>query len=159
MPNLDSFAIKISQGFFDNPKLGLASVNGLMVLFSSRTGFVEALFLDNGYLTDVRTAAAGAVAAKYLAREDACVATVYGAGVQAGLQLEVLMLVRSIAQARIWALDPAKALLKAEELSDWLGIPVTAVEDTHEASAGADILITTTPAETPVLMSDWLEAG
>ena len=60
VPGLDSFAIKISPGFFDNPKLGLPSVNGLMVLFSAKTGMVEAVLLDNGYLTDVRTAAAGA---------------------------------------------------------------------------------------------------
>ena len=68
VPGLDGFAIKISPGFFDNPKLGLPSVNGLMVYLSARTGLVEALLLDNGYLTDVRTAAAGAVAAKHLAR-------------------------------------------------------------------------------------------
>ena len=59
VPGLDGFAIKISPGFFDNPKLGLPSLNGLMVLLSARTGLVEALLLDNGYLTDVRTAAAG----------------------------------------------------------------------------------------------------
>ncbi len=81
VPGLDGFAIKISPGFFDNPKLGLPSLNGLMVLFSARTGLVEALLLDNGYLTDVRTAAAGAVAAKHLARPEAAVATVLGAGV------------------------------------------------------------------------------
>ncbi len=68
VPGLDGFAIKISPGFFDNPKLGLPSVNGLMVYLSAKTGLVEALLLDNGYLTDVRTAAAGAVAAKHLAR-------------------------------------------------------------------------------------------
>src|SRR3546814_8393840 len=69
VPGLDGFAIKISPGFFDNPKLGLPSVNGMMVLFSARTGLAEALLLDNGYLTDVRTAAAGAVAAKHLDRK------------------------------------------------------------------------------------------
>ena len=68
VPGFDGFALKVSPGFFDNPKLGLPSLNGLMVLFSARTGLVEALLLDNGYLTDVRTAAAGAVAAKHLAR-------------------------------------------------------------------------------------------
>ncbi len=64
VPGLDGFAIKISPGFFDNPKLGLPSLNGLMVLLSARTGLVEALLLDNGYLTQVRTAAAGAVASQ-----------------------------------------------------------------------------------------------
>ena len=68
VPGFDGFAIKVSPGFFDNPKLGLPSVNGLMVFLSARTGLVEALLLDNGYLTDVRTAAAGAVAARHLSR-------------------------------------------------------------------------------------------
>src|SRR5689334_17911477 len=88
VPGFDGFAIKVSPGFFDNPKIGLPSLNGLMVLLSSKTGLVQALLLDNGYLTDVRTAAAGAVAANHLARKDASIATVFGAGVQARLQLE-----------------------------------------------------------------------
>ncbi|MGB3389382.1 MAG: ornithine cyclodeaminase family protein, partial [Pseudaminobacter sp.] len=102
VPGVDGFAIKISPGFFDNPKIGLPSLNGMMVLLSARTGLVEALLLDNGYLTDIRTAAAGAVAAKHLARPDASVAAIFGAGVQARLQLEALMLVRPVRQARIW---------------------------------------------------------
>ena len=61
VPGLDGFAIKVSPGFFDNPGLGLASLNGLMVLLSARTGLVRAVFLDNGYLTDLRTAAAGSL--------------------------------------------------------------------------------------------------
>ena len=67
IPGFPGFAIKVSPGFFDNPKLGLPSLNGLMILFSATTGLVEAVFLDNGYLTDLRTAAAGAVAARHLA--------------------------------------------------------------------------------------------
>lgn len=109
VPGIDAFAIKISPGFFNNPQIGLPSVNGMMVLFSSKTGLVEALLLDNGYLTDVRTAAAGAVAAKYLARKDASIATIFGAGVQAQLQLKALTLVRPIGEARLWARDPQKA--------------------------------------------------
>ncbi|RUU46609.1 ornithine cyclodeaminase family protein, partial [Mesorhizobium sp. M2C.T.Ca.TU.002.02.1.1] len=50
VPGIDGFAIKISPGFFDNPKLGLPSVNGMMVLLSAKTGLIEALLLDNGYL-------------------------------------------------------------------------------------------------------------
>ena len=95
VPDVESFAIKMSPGFFDNPKLGLPSTSGLLVLFSSTTGVLEALLLDNGYLTDVRTAAAGAVA-KYLARENAKRACVIGAGVQAKMQLKALTLVRPI---------------------------------------------------------------
>ena len=58
VPGLDGFAINISPGFFGNPEIGLPSTNGLMVLLSSKTGLVQALLLDSGYLTDVRTAAA-----------------------------------------------------------------------------------------------------
>lgn len=159
VPGVPSFAIKISPGFFDNPKLGLPSVNGMMVLLSARTGLVEALLLDNGYLTDVRTAAAGAVAAKHLARADAAVAAVFGAGVQARLQLKALTLVRPIAEARIWARDFSKAQAAAAELSQELGIPVTAVADGAAAARGADVVITTTPSETPVLLDAWLSPG
>ena len=124
VPGVDGFAIKVSPGFFDNPKLGLPSLNGLMILLSSKTGLVEALLLDNGYLTDVRTAAAGAVAAKHLSRPDAQVAAIFGAGIQARLQLEALTLVRPIKQARIWARDRAKADAAARELTSSLRIEV-----------------------------------
>jgi len=159
IPGVDSLAIKISPGFFDNPDLGLPSVNGLMVLFSTRTGMVEALLLDNGYLTDVRTAAAGAVAAKYLARADSRHAAILGAGVQGGLQLEALTLVRDIESATIWARNPDKAEARAEELSNGLGIKVTASPDVATATADADIIVTTTPSTRPFLMAEHIKAG
>ncbi|MEQ9607141.1 MAG: ornithine cyclodeaminase family protein, partial [Kiloniellaceae bacterium] len=80
VPGLDRLAMKMSPGFFDNPKIGLPSLNGLMVVFSSKTGLVEAILLDNGYLTDLRTAAAGGVAADTLARQDATKIGIVGAG-------------------------------------------------------------------------------
>ncbi|WP_319569071.1 ectoine utilization protein EutC [Cohaesibacter marisflavi] len=159
VPGLDSFAIKISPGFFDNPKLGLPSLNGLMVLFSAQTGIVEAVLLDNGYLTDLRTAAAGAVAAKALSRADSKVATIYGTGLQARLQLEALCLVRPITSARIWGRSPDKVKATASELSEKLGIDIKAFESGQGAAKGADILVTTTPSQSPILMADWLEPG
>ena len=74
--------------------IGLPSLNGLMMLFSAKTGLAEALFLDNGYLTDVRTAAAGAVAAKYLAPGNVTTAGVIGTCVQARLQIAAAHMVR-----------------------------------------------------------------
>jgi len=159
VPGLDGFAIKISPGFFDNPKMGLPSTNGMMVLLSSRTGLVQALLLDNGYLTDVRTAAAGAVAARNLSREDSRVAAIFGAGMQARLQLEALKLVRPVAEARLWARDHEKAKAAAAELSDKLEIPVQAIGDPQAAIRGADLIVTTTPAERPIIRSEWLEPG
>jgi len=159
IPGLDSFAIKVSPGFFNNPSIGLPSTNGLMIQFSARTGLIEALLLDNGYLTDVRTAAAGAVAAKYLARENAYVATIFGAGMQAGMQLEALTLVRPITEARIWARNFDNAQKAARSFSEKIGIPVTPVADAQQACVGTDIIVTTTPSETPLIRAEWLVSG
>ncbi len=159
VPGLDGFAIKISPGFFDNPKLGLPSTNGMMVLLSARTGLVEALLLDNGYLTDIRTAAAGAVAAKHLSRPDSAVAAIFGAGMQARLQLEALMLVRPIREARIWARDAARAAVAAAELRERLGIAVRAEPDAAEAANGADVIVTTTPSAEPLIHAGFVSAG
>ncbi|MGR9347759.1 ectoine utilization protein EutC (plasmid) [Rhizobium leguminosarum] len=159
VPGIEGLAIKISPGFFDNPKIGLPSTNGMMVLLSSRTGLVQALLLDNGYLTDMRTAAAGAVAAKHLSRENASVAAIFGAGMQAQLQLEALTLVRPIREARIWARDADKAQSVAADLAGKLGFPVTAILDARGAMTGADLIVTTTPSETPIIEAGWLEPG
>ena len=159
VPGIDSFAMKMSPGFFDNPKLGLPSTSGLMVLFSSKTGMLEALLLDNGYLTDVRTAAAGAVCARHLARKDATRACIIGAGVQAKLQLKALTLVRGIKSAVIWARDAAKAEAKAASLRDELGFDITASTDAADAVSSADIIVTTTPSATPLIKADWLQPG
>ena len=115
VPGISSFAIKISPGFFDNPSLGLPSTSGLMAVFSTQTGMLKALLLDNGYLTDVRTAAAGAVAAKYLARQNSETAAILGAGTQAKLQLKALTLVRPIKRVRLWARDPKRTGLESRE--------------------------------------------
>lgn len=159
VPGLESFAIKMSPGFFDNPKIGLPTTSGLMILFAVRTGQLEALLLDNGYLTDVRTAAAGAVAARHLAREDAARVCIVGSGMQARLQLKALCLVRPICSADIWARDPTKAEATAKELAADLSIPVTAVPDLATAVSAADVIVTTTPSSEPLIKADWLRPG
>ncbi|MAU21835.1 MAG: ornithine cyclodeaminase family protein [Martelella sp.] len=159
VPGLDSFAIKVSPGFFDNPKIGLPSTSGLMMVFSARTGVLEALLLDNGYLTDMRTAAAGAVAARHCSREDSATVCIFGAGMQARLQLQALMLVRPVKRALIWARDIAKAEALAERVARENGIAAVAVADAEAAVSAADIVVTTTPATAPVLKADWLKPG
>ena len=75
---LDSVALKVSTGFFDNPKQGLSSLGGMVTVLSALDGSVRAVLLDRGYLTDLRTAAAGAVAARHLAPESVSTAGVIG---------------------------------------------------------------------------------
>lgn len=158
VPGLPGFAVKLSPGFFDNPSKGLPSTSGLMVVLSSETGRVQAVLLDNGYLTDVRTAAAGGVAARNLAREDASRAAIFGAGLQARMQLQALCLVRPISEAVIWARDPEKAQALAAELST-ADLSVRASADPAEAAGFADVIVTTTPATEPILRADWLRPG
>lgn len=159
VPGIAHVAVKISPGFFDNPKLGLPSLNGLMVGLDARTGLLAALLLDNGYLTDVRTAAAGAVAAQALARPDSRIAAVLGTGMQARLQIRALALVRPLQAVRVWGrrIDAARKL--AATLSGDLGFAVEAVASAQDAVRGADIVVTATPAEQPILQAAWLEPG
>ena len=159
LPGINSFALKASPGFFDNPKIGLPSTSGLMILFSCKTGVLEALLLDNGYLTDIRTAAAGAVAARHLSRIDSSNVCIIGAGTQAKLQLTALNLVRPIQYANIWARNFEKASLVAEELSIKLGFQVQASNNISESVKNADIVVTTTPSTEPILKADWLHPG
>lgn len=159
VPGIDSFAIKISPGFFENPKLGLPSTSGMMVLLAARTGMVEALLLDNGYLTDIRTAAAGAVAARHLSRADSASVCILGAGTQAALQLQALCLVRPVTRAMIWGRDPQRAASAAAELTNRLGLSVEPAADPAAAVRQSDIIVTTTPSEDPILLADWLRPG
>ncbi|WP_135502532.1 cyclodeaminase [Roseovarius aestuariivivens] len=159
IPGFDGFAIKVSPGFFDNPKLGLPSLNGLMVLFSAQTGLVQALFLDNGYLTDIRTAAAGAVAARHLAPEIVNVAGVIGTGVQARLQMQAAHLVRPFTTCLVWGRDPDRTTACAADLARTLDIEVKTVSDPAELVAQSQLVVTTTPAREPVLRADWLHPG
>jgi len=159
MPGFDGFAIKVSPGFFDNPKIGLPSLNGLMILFSAKTGLVEAVFLDNGYLTDIRTAAAGAVAARHLAPSVVETAGVIGAGVQARLQIEAAHLVRPFASVLVHGRDPEKAAACARDIAAALGVEASAVADPSELVARSQLVVTTTPARAPVLRAEWLHTG
>ncbi|MGR3569362.1 MAG: cyclodeaminase [Pseudooceanicola nanhaiensis] len=159
LPGFDGFAIKVSPGFFDNPKLGLASLNGLMILFSARTGLVEALFLDNGYLTDIRTAAAGAVAARHLAPKEVETAAVLGTGVQARLQMQAAHLERPFGRVLVWGRDADKAGACASDLQEALGVEAEVVGDPAEAVARSQLVVTTTPAREPLVTAEMLHPG
>ncbi|MCW8907492.1 MAG: cyclodeaminase [Sedimenticola sp.] len=148
---MDRFAIKISPGFFDNPKRGLPSLNGLMVLLSAHTGLVECILFDEGYLTDIRTALAGAIAANHLAREEASSVAVIGSGLQAELQVVALGLVRDIRQVHLHARNREHMLAYQQRMVEHHGLPVTLHPSAAAACAGADIVVTTTPSDRPVL--------
>ncbi len=159
LPGYDGIAVKVSTGFFHNPSRGLPSLSGLMLLFDAQTGVPLAALFDNGYLTDLRTALAGAVAADHLAVADASVVGLVGAGKQARLQLEALRLVRPIERAQVWARDAEETAAFAERVGDELQLPVVAAPTAADAAASADILVTATPSREPLVHLDALHPG
>ena len=155
---LDSYAVKVASAFFNNPKLGLQSSTGLMILLDSQTGFIKSVLLDKGYLTDVRTAIAGAIAAKHLSNHDSTKAGIIGAGLQARLQLEALTLVRKINIAYIWSRDSTKTNKFVEQIKD-LNITLEVCSSAEEVLQKSEIVVTTTPSKSPLIKSAWLKKG
>ena len=156
---LDSFAVKVASGFFNNPKLGLPSSNGLMILLDSQTGVIKSVLLDKGYLTDVRTAIAGAIASKYLSNPESSTVAIIGTGIQARMQLEALTLVRDIKNVNVWSRDIKKTHAYIEDVSKNINLNFTAFDNTNEVVNNADILITTTPSKKPLVDYSSLPKG
>ena len=100
--NDDYYVIKIAQGFYDNPKLGLPSNSGLNIIFSQSTGQILCILLDEGHLTDIRTAVAGAIVAKYMAPKNVRGIGIVGTGIQAKLQLQYLKGIVDCSKVIVW---------------------------------------------------------
>lgn len=155
----DSFAVKLSSGFFNNPAIGLPSANGMMILISSKTGAPLAILADEGLLTELRTAAAGAIASKYGSREDSRVAGMIGTGAQARLQLQALLLVRPIEQVFLYGRNRKRAEDYKTEMEQHLGIDVTVCDSAQEVVNKSDLIVTTTPSKEPLILGEWLRPG
>jgi ornithine cyclodeaminase len=156
---LDHFAIKIASGFFGNPSIGLPYGSGMMVLMSAKTGFLEAVLLDNGYLTDLRTGIAGAIAAKHLAPAQITTAGVIGSGVQARYQIRGLRLVRDFQRLMVYGIIPEDVERYASEMTQELGVEVMISGSLEEVFRQSQFVATTTPSREPYAKAAWLHAG
>jgi ornithine cyclodeaminase len=156
------YAVKIVSGFLNNPQLGLPANDGMIVLFDASTGAPAAFLLDNGFITDFRTGAAGAVAAKHLARQKIGAVAVIGTGAQARYQVEMLALERTFSEVRLWGRDPHKAQACADNLAKHRAIPAcnfAVTESVQEAVENADVVITVTASREPLVRAAWLKPG
>ena len=151
------YVVKIASGFYDNPKLGLPSSNGLMLLFRQRTGEPVAALLDEGRLTDIRTAVAGTVAAKHLAPRAVQRIGIVGTGIQARLQLRHLA-GTGCRDVLVWGRSERQLESYRHEMTAE-GFGVTAIRDADEILASCDLVVTTTPATAPILHTDALRPG
>ena len=149
-----SFVVKIASGFYHNPARGLNASSGLLVVLNAQTGWPETILLDEAYLTDYRTAAAGAMVADLLAPKAIDAIGIVGTGVQAHLQLDLLRHVTPCRRAYVWGRDPAKARAFAVE-----GFAISPMDSVAELAAGCSLIVTTTPATRALLMAADLRAG
>ena len=136
-----TFTIKIATGFYGNADLGISSSNGIILVFSSKTGQLVNILDDEGFITDARTAAAGAVAAKLLAPSEVTCIGIIGAGIQARLQLDYLRHVLPTRKAMVWARSNAKADAYRVE-----GFEIQVADSVAELAAHCNLIVTTTPS-------------
>ncbi len=157
LPDLDRFAVKIASGFFRNPQKGLPSASGMMIVLNSRTGFPEAVLLDNGYLTQVRTGAAGSIAAEYLAPEHADHVGVLGTGTQGRYQMEGLKLARDFKVLHVFSLDPEESIhAYRREMADTLEVDVIIEPSAQDVVEKSSVVVTTTPSRKGFIKKEWL---
>jgi alanine dehydrogenase len=142
----------------ENPARGLPTVMAKIVLNDPETG-LELADMEGTLITDMRTGAAGAVAAKYLSRPGAATVGLVGSGVQAWYQLEALILVRDVRLVRLYSRTRARAENFAARAGAELGVRVEVVASVEEAVRGQEIVITATPSRTPIVRADWVAPG
>ena len=148
----DVFVIKLATSFYQNPARGLSSSNGFMAVMSAKTGEVEALLHDQGRLTDERTAMAGAIAARAIARPDSTTLGIVGAGIQGDLQARLVARVLGLKTVLIWARNADRAAALAKKVGG-------AAVDLAELCARADVIITTTPSTAAILTDAMIRPG
>jgi ornithine cyclodeaminase/alanine dehydrogenase-like protein (mu-crystallin family) len=153
------YLVKVSPWFALNQKLAQPQ-GGFVAVFDSTTGHTAAIFNDEHYLSDIRTAAAGALAARVLAPESVRVAGVLGTGVQAYWQTRALFSQRQFKTLLIWGRDGAKALALREKLAPWLpDVEIQIIGNVKDVVKAAEVLLTTTTSREPIVRGEWLRPG
>jgi ornithine cyclodeaminase/alanine dehydrogenase-like protein (mu-crystallin family) len=151
------YAVKAASGFYAQEP---AAIDGLVMVFDARDGSPAAFLLDNGFITDLRTGAAGGVAARHLAPSAPEAVAVIGTGGQARQQLDALAVVRpGFSTVRVWGRDTAHADRCVDDLRVRHDADVTRIDTVRAAVEGADVVITCTAAREPLVERAWLAPG
>jgi ornithine cyclodeaminase/alanine dehydrogenase-like protein (mu-crystallin family) len=154
----EHFVVKIATGFYRNPDVGLPSSNGVVLVFLQKTGQLEVILLDEGWLTDVRTAAAGAIAAKHLGPRLTKRIGIVGTGTQARLQLDWLRHVTTCRDATVWGRNVEHAAACAEEMAT-MGFRTRVEARLEDLCASCSLIVTTTPSRQPLINAAWIKSG
>ena len=160
----ESLVVKLVTLCPQNPSKGIAANNGVVVLFGSNDGQPLAM-IDAGELTARRTAAASALASRYLSRPDASSLLVVGAGRLVTYLVEAHLAVRPIKQVRVWGRSPERARQAVERLEAELpqdvmaNLTIEPVSNLKTATTNSDIITTITRSEEPLIRGEWLSPG
>ena len=162
--NDDIYVVKIASGFYNNHELGISSSDGLILVFSQKTGVLQSILLDECYLTDIRTAVGGAVVAKYLAPSKVSKIGIVGTGVQAQLQLQMLQYVVDCNQFVIWGRNQEKIDLLIKDVKSQVGFwpnefEIEGTTDMNYLTAQCNLIVTTTGATAPLIDADQISLG
>jgi ornithine cyclodeaminase len=156
--NDEWYVVKIASGFYDNPQWGLSSSQGLMLLFSQKTGALQAILLDEGRLTDLRTALAGAICCKYLAPKTIECMGIIGTGIQAKQQLLNLQYVTSCRNVMVWGRSQAKSQAFADD-PELASFAIQSTKHIEEITQKCRLIVTTTASHEPLLFGHQLVPG
>ena len=160
----DYYVLKMASGFYNNSEFDLPVADGVILVFSQKTGELKLILLDKCWLTDMRTAAAGAVAAKHLAPKTIHDIGIVGTGVQARMQLEMLRTVVDCQSCFIWGRDSTKVqgmlddLRASESIQAW-GLDIQAAETLDDLVSDCNLIVTTTSARNPLIRGDQVRKG
>ncbi|SEB87140.1 ornithine cyclodeaminase [Tenacibaculum sp. MAR_2009_124] len=156
----DYFSIKVVSMFPDNAKQNLSPYSGAIFLFDGKTGFPAAILNDKGFITDLRTAAAGAIITDFVASKSSTSVAVIGTGIQAYYQVFALAKLRQINKLAIYGRSKEKALsLKKKLTHSYPGLNVNLVDSAENAVKESEIIITTTSSKRPLVKGKWLQKG
>ena len=154
----DTYVIKVASGFWNNPQMGLSSSDGLLLVFKKDTGELAAVLNDRGRLTDLRTAAAGAVAARHLAPEQVDAVGVLGTGIQAELQVQLLQSVRSCRNIVVWGRNPERVSAYARRMQG-RDFAVHVAQSPSEVASRCRLIVTATASAAPLLQWQDIQPG
>ncbi len=158
VPNPGSLGAKLVTVFADNPSKQLPSHLATILLLDPETGSLQAI-MDGRFITEARTAAVSAVSARFLAKRDASTLALIGSGVQARSHLEAFAEVRQLKDVRVWSPNPASRERFVGEMGGHVPVPVRAADTAEAAVRGADLVVLATSSITPVIKSEWVDAG
>jgi len=154
----DYYVIKIASGFYQNVKINLPSSSGLMLVFSQKTGVLETILLDEGFLTNIRTAVAGEIVAKYMAPKEVTAIGVFGTGIMARMQVQILQSVTDCKRLIVWGRSEASLEAYQNDM-EADGYEVQTTLESADVADGSNLILMTTPSTMPLINACQIKKG